>query len=311
VTTCPLSLATRPEGKTHDTEAARRLFGVDRLPTLDLDMAKLHTVGLAMVGVTSLSGVQRKLSLGLDSARMTLRVQTAGRQFILKPPTDRFPGLPANEHVTMRIASLCGLPVPEHGLLQLNDGTWAYIVARFDRPLTGGKLAVEDFCSLSGHYPADKYRGSAELCARVVRRFASEPGIALRDLYRQFLFAWWTGNGDLHLKNLSLWTGASAQVSLSPAYDLLNTRLFLPEDQLALSICGNKKEITPRMWRDFGAYCGLPHRAIASLAGALHQACPDACALVERSFLVAEQQQEYTRLLTERAMVLAELARRS
>ena len=311
MTTCPLSLTALPDGLTYDTSAARRLFGTDRLPTLDLDMAKLHTVGLAMVGVTSLSGVQRKLSLGLDSARMTLRLQTAGRQFILKPPTDRFPGLPANEHVTMRIAALCDLPVPEHGLLQLNDGTWAYIVARFDRPLIGGKVAVEDFCSLSGHYPADKYRGSAELCVRVVRRFASEPGIALRDLYRQVLFAWWTGNGDLHLKNLSLWTDAAGRISLSPAYDLVNTRLFLPEDQLALSLCGKKEGLTPRMWRDFGEYCGLPLRAIASMASGLQAALPDARALVERSFLVAEQQRAYVALLNERAVVLAELARRS
>lgn len=44
---------------------------------------------------------------------MTVRGQTAGRQFILKLPTDRFPGLPANEHVTTHIAALCGLPVPE------------------------------------------------------------------------------------------------------------------------------------------------------------------------------------------------------
>lgn len=44
---------------------------------------------------------------------MTLRAQTAGRQFVLKLPTDRMAGLPANEHVTMHIAALCGLPVSE------------------------------------------------------------------------------------------------------------------------------------------------------------------------------------------------------
>jgi len=273
-------------------------------------MAKLHTVGLAMVGVTSLSGVQRKLSLGLDSARMTLRLQTAGRQFIVKPPTDRFAGLPANEHVTMRIAARCGLPVPEHGLVQLSDGALAYVVARFDRPLTGGKRAVEDFCALSGHYPADKYRGSAELCARVVRRFAAEPGVALRDLFRQFLFAWWTGNGDLHLKNLSLWTDAAGQVSLSPAYDLVNTRLFLPDDPLALPIGGHKSGLTVRMWSEFGAHCGLPQRAVARVADELVAALADACALVERSFLVAEQQQAYIKLLNVRGLLLAELAGR-
>ena len=72
-----------------------------------------------------------------------------------------------------------------------------------------------------------------------------------------------------------------------------------------------RMELTARMWRDFGEYCGLPLRAVASLAGALCAALPDACALVERSFLVPEQQHAYARLLNERALVLAELARRS
>lgn len=308
MTICPLTLAKLPAGEFWDRSAARRLFGSDDLPTLDVEMARLHTVALAMVGVATLSGVQRKLSVGLDAARMTLRVGAAGRQFILMPPTDRFPGLPANEHVTMRIAARCGLPVPEHGLLHLADGTLAYIVARFDRPVTGGKLQVEDLCSLAGQYPADKYRGSAELCARLVQRHASAPGIALRDLYRQLLFAWWTGNGDLHLKNLAILTTRGGEQRLSPAYDLVNTRLLLPDDALALPVGGKQQGLTARTWREFAAYCRLPARAAQGLAAGFVEALPDACGLVERSFLAEDQRDGYRGLIEERAAVLRELA---
>ena len=38
-------------------------------------------------------------------------------------------------------------------------------------------------------------------------------------------FCWWTGNGDMHLKNFSLLTGPDGTVRLSPAYDLFCTRL--------------------------------------------------------------------------------------
>ena len=305
---CPLSLDLLADEGAFSAAAARRLFGVDALPTVDIDLARMHTVGLAMVGRTSISGVQRKLSLGLDAERMTLRLQAVGRQFILKPASDRFPELPENEHVTMRLAALCGLDVPEHGTLLLADGSRAYIVARFDRPPAGGKRAVEDFCALSLRYPADKYRGSAELCARVVRRYATAPLVTMRKLFRQLLFAWWTGNGDLHLKNLSLWRDDQGAIDLSPSYDLVNTRLILPGDRLALPVGGRDDRLTVRAWRDFGAYTQLPARVVQREAASMLGRLDAALAMVARSFLGADARQAYAALLAERANVLAELA---
>jgi hypothetical protein len=54
---------------------ARRLFGSRRPPlAIGIDLAKMHSVGLAMVGRTSLSGVQRKISVSLSSDKQTLQV---------------------------------------------------------------------------------------------------------------------------------------------------------------------------------------------------------------------------------------------
>jgi serine/threonine-protein kinase HipA len=53
----------------------------------------------------------------------------------------------------------------------------------------GRKLRQEDFCQLAEKSPKEKYDGSAELCARLVRRYADEPGIELWKLYRLTLFS--------------------------------------------------------------------------------------------------------------------------
>jgi hypothetical protein len=42
-----------------------QVFGVRALPELDVDTAQLQTLALAMVGRTSISGVQKKLSVRL------------------------------------------------------------------------------------------------------------------------------------------------------------------------------------------------------------------------------------------------------
>ena len=167
---CLLSMRRLQPGRTHDRAAAEALFGMDTVPSLDVELAKLHTLGLAMVGQTSVSGAKRKLSLGLDNDRGVLRLQAGGRQYILKPKTDRFPALPESEQVAMAMANACGIEVAPNGLIRLVDGSVAFITLRFDRDGHGRKHRMEDFCQLAERHPAEKYRGSAELCVRLVQR---------------------------------------------------------------------------------------------------------------------------------------------
>lgn len=289
-------------------EVCEALFGLPTLPSVSVDLARLHTFGLAMVGHTSLSGVQRKISLGLDTRRATLRVSLEGRQYVLKPPSTAYPHLPANEHLTMHLARRCGLRVPDFGLVPLASGELAYLVRRFDRPEGGGKLRMEDICQLAGKLPADKYRGSHELVARLVRGYATEPLVEARELVRRVLFCWWTGNGDMHLKNWALLTGPDGRQRLSPAYDLLNTRLYLPEDSLALPLGGRDRHLTARHLREYAAYAGLRPRALRRVAQELRGAQEDCLELVEASFLPEELGQSYGELLESRGVIIEELA---
>jgi serine/threonine-protein kinase HipA len=285
------------------------LFGVKRAPIVDVELAKLHTIAQAMVGHTSISGIQRKISLGLAPDRATLQVAVEGGSFILKPQAQTFPNLPENEHLTMRIAAAAGIEIPPCGLVHLRDGSLAYIVRRFDRVPSGGKLLQEDFCQLGELSPKQKYEGSAELCARIVHRHGSEPIIEALKLYRRVVFTWWTGNGDMHLKNFSLLRGTDGLYRLSPAYDLLCTSLVVEDEQLALSVGGNKRNITPRQWLEYAAYCRVADKAARRVLSEIRDALAPALRLVSRSCLPTEMQERYAAILRERTDTLERAAK--
>jgi serine/threonine-protein kinase HipA len=120
---------------------------------------------------------------------------------------------------------------------------------------------MEDFCQLAEVSPAGKYDGTAERCAKLVLRYASDPLIESLKLYRRLVFNWWVGNGDLHLKNLALLRGHDGRWSLSPAYDQLNTRLVLPDDLLALPVCGKRDKLTASTWKELAQRMQLGEKA--------------------------------------------------
>jgi serine/threonine-protein kinase HipA len=286
-------------GDRYHQACLRELFGTSKAPVIDIELAKLHTLALAMVGHTSLSGVQRKISLRLEAESRTLRVAAEGGHYILKPQAQTFPALPENEHVTMRIAERVGIVIPPCGAIELKDGIVAYIVRRFDRAPGGRKLLQEDFCQLAGMSPKDKYQGSAELCARLLLRYASAPLVDAERLFRVLVFVWWTGNGDMHLKNFSLLRGEDGHYRLSPAYDLVNTRLVIPDDEIALPVGGTRR-VGRRRWLALAASCKLQPRVAERVMKELADAVGEAVDLVNASLLPADMKQSYQALLRER-----------
>jgi serine/threonine-protein kinase HipA len=307
---CLVCLEEAPPGDQYHVKCLQQLFGTGRAPVVDVELAKLYTLAQAMVGHTSLSGVQRKISVGLTADRATLQVAIEGGAFILKPQAQTFPSLPENEQVTMRIAALAGVEIPPCGLVHLRDGSLAYVVRRFDRAPPDGKLLQEDFCQLAELSPKQKYEGSAELCARLVQRFASEPVVEAAKLFRRMVLTWWTGNGDMHLKNFSLLRTMDGLYRLSPAYDLLCTSLVVEDEQLALSVGGNKRRVTPRQWFEYAIYCGLTEKVAVRVFSELAALLEPAVRLVERSRLPSEMRERYASLLRERGTALERAAQR-
>ena len=294
------------DGARYHDHCLRTLFGVDRLPAIDIDLARLHTLALAMVGKVSLSGVQKKLSVRVDPARATLQLALGDGRFILKPQAGTFPHLPENEWLTQRLAAMAEIEVSPAALVPLADGSLAYVVRRFDRRNDGSKRGMEDFCQLAELPPAGKYDSSAERCAKLVHRYATEPLIEVLKLYRQFVFAWWVGNGDLHLKNLALMRIDDGRQVLSPAYDLLNTRLPIPDDPLALPVCGKRDNLSAATWHECAQRFGIGKKAAAAVLQSIAATLPRALPLIADAPLPDELRDRYAALVTERAALLSE-----
>lgn len=256
-------------------------------------------------GRGSISGVQPKVLVQQSQDGLRLEVVGKGGLYILKPQTSAHRALPENEHTTMTLARSLGLQIPPCGLIRLGDASWAYIIRRFDRTSDGSRrIRQEDFCALAG-LPADKKydKGSAELCVRLLREHLAPqdvPGEVLK-LYRQMLFSWWVGNGDLHLKNLSLTAGLDNRWRLTPTYDLVSTELVLPGDKLALPLGGKHNKITLTDWLKFAAYCNIGETEVEAELERLAQAAGPAEALVVRSYLPQDMKDRLIPFLTRRS----------
>ncbi len=96
-----------------ERSAWRKVFGIDREPSIDLTLAGVSLKAQEMVGKMSISGVQPKLSVKLAdrAGDPHLEVTGEGGQYILKPQVQAFANLPENEELCMTIAEDIGIDV--------------------------------------------------------------------------------------------------------------------------------------------------------------------------------------------------------
>ena len=301
---CRICLQPCDDDERYHAACLMRLFDAPSLPWLGFSLPSLMRVATEMAGKMSISGAQEKVSLRLSDDESRMQVAPRGGRYILKPDPARFAFVPQNEHLTMCLAALTGIEVPPFGLVELQDGAIAYLVKRFDRLDDGTKLAVEDFCQLAEKPIRDKYDGSGELCVRILRKFATEPIIEIRKLFQMLLFTWWVANGDHHLKNFSMFTQLNGRRQLTPAYDLLCTRLPIPGDSLALTIGGKKSNLTRKSWMDFAAYCQIPPKAAIRLLNQQANVLDGAVPLIRASYLPDDLKGEYEEIVRGNTAVL-------
>ncbi|MDW7693843.1 HipA domain-containing protein [Flammeovirgaceae bacterium SG7u.111] len=191
----------------------------------------------------SISGVQEKFSVLLEKNK--LRIANEGEQgsYILKPIPSvgtRAEQMPANEHLTMQIArQVYGIETAENALVFFQNGEPAYITKRFDRNEDGSKLAQEDFASLAGRTPQShgehyKYEGNYLEFLDLMQQYVPAYKLEAPKLLKLLLFNYLFSNGDAHVKNFSLLETPMGDYRLSPAYDLLNSRIHIEDKDFAL-----------------------------------------------------------------------------
>lgn len=291
----------------------KSFFGTKQLPKLEISGEQLEKMASETVnqGLT-VPGVQKKLSLHLSrevDSRLTIVNYPTG--YILKLQTEEFESLPEFEDLAMRLAEIAGIQTVPHALLKMGDD-YAYITKRIDREVNGDIVkmyAMEDFCQLSNRLTSDKYKGSYELCGRIIKKYSIRSGFDLSELFLRSVFSFAIGNSDMHLKNFSLKEEepGSRIYSLSRAYDMLPLNVIMPEDkeQLALTLNGKKRNIRKKDFKEFAKNCEIPEKSAENMMKKICSLKEKFLEQCEESYLPENLKEETKQLIEERMQILS------
>jgi len=246
----------------------------------------------------SISGVQEKFSI--IQLKNKIRLTKEGEQgtHILKPipsVSKNADQMPANEHLTMQIAQqVFGIETAENALIFFGNDDPAYITKRFDVVPGSLKLAQEDFASLAGKSPQThgtdyKYLGSYWDLFELMRENLPSYKVESLKLFKLLVFNYLFSNGDAHLKNFSIIETPQGDFKLSPAYDLLNSRIHIDDKDFAL----DEGLIPARMgqgnvakqFRLLADYAGIPEKQKNTIMALMVSKTEQVTNLIAASFL--------------------------
>lgn len=287
------------------TKCSKKFFGVNNPPTLSFGKNDLKVMAQQIIVKSiAVTGVQAKLSLDIekiDSKHSRLTVVGLWGNYILKPPTDAYEQLPENEDLTMKLASLCGIKTAEHSLIRLESGELAYLTKRFDRTKKE-KIHVEDLCQLTETLTEHKYRSSMEKVGKTIRKFSSNAGFDIISFFELSIFCFLTGNADMHLKNFSLLHTPTGEIQFAPAYDLLSTKLVMPEDleEMALTVNGRKNRLKREDFDVFASTLGINEKVKNNVYKRFSDKIIPMQTLIDKSFLGEEMKETYKTLIQTR-----------
>lgn len=125
---------------------------------------------------------------------------------------------------------------------------------------------MEDFAQILVKYPHEKYNSASyEQIGRVVYQFSGDGLKDAQQLARRLLVNILLANGDAHLKNWSLVYPDRTTPRLSPAYDIVTTRVYIEnEREIALNLKRTRQwyAITLAHFEHWADKTGVPWRAV-------------------------------------------------
>ena len=255
----------------------------------------------------TIPGVQAKLSIGLikkrvdngHGGRLTIMDALEGL-YILKPQNTQYEQMPENEHLTMKLAELFKIEVVPSNMIRLLTGELCYITKRIDRKRDTTKIHMIDFLQIMEL--EDKYLGTMENLGKTIGELSENSLLDKLRFFELTVFNYIVGNNDMHLKNFSMCLTEIGWV-LSPAYDLLNVKIILPNDleDTALLLGGKKKNFNKDYFDRFGFNLKLNNKQINSVYDKLWDWYPKALQLIDISFLNDQNKVLYKNLISKRA----------
>ena len=294
------------EGGEFHASCSQKFFGTKIPPAIPYSLDEMTELAKNVVQRSiTVPGVQPKLSMSLieearqnSDKRLTV-VGALGGNYIFKPPSPDYEEMPANEHVTMRIAEAFGINVVQSSLIRLKSGELSYITKRIDRTEDNKKIHMLDMFQITEAF--DKYISSMEKVGKALGSYSANPLLDKLFLFEITLFSYLTGNNDMHLKNFSMIQN-KGKWTLAPSYDLLNVSIILPEDteELALTLGGKKRKLTRKSFETYGKDLGLNDKQINGAFKRFLKNRSKALRLIEHSFLSEEMQNKYISFLDKR-----------
>ncbi len=281
-------------------------FGQKEVPQLPYGLDEMSALAKSVVERSiAVPGVQPKLSMSLINetselthSRLTI-VGALGGNYIFKPPSNDFPEMPANEHLTMRIAESFGIQTVPSSLIRLQSGELSYITKRIDRGAVGEKKHMLDMFQITGAY--DKYKSSSEKIGKALGDYSSNTLLDKLLFFELTLFSYLMGNNDMHLKNFSM-IETSTGWSLAPAYDLLNATIINSEDkeEMALTLNGRKNRLEKIDFEHLGDNLGLTSKQIQGVFKRFYKLKSTASKWIKTSFLSNKMKTLYKEKIEER-----------
>lgn len=282
----------------YHTICSNSFFGSPEAPVLNYSLDEMQKLAKeVVVNQIAVPGVQAKLSLMDETIanekrkRLTV-IGALGGHYIFKPPSDFYPEMPENEHLTMKIASELGIHTVPSSLIRLNSGELAYITKRIDRTLDGKKIHMLDMFQITE--AVDKYKSTMERVGKAIGQYSSDTLFDKLKLFELTIYCFLTGNNDMHLKNFSMILSNENWI-MAPAYDLLNVNLANPKDkeELALNLEGKKRKFSRVHFEKFGINLGLNDKQIQGVFKRFESSKSKIQHLISVSFLKVESKVNY------------------
>ena len=290
-------------------QCAKKMFGTTTPPILPYTKTDIESLALEIVrSQVTITGVQPKLSVDFEKEKgeeKRFTIVGLWGKYILKPQTEQYSNLPENEDLTMHLAELAKIKTVPHSLMRKKDDSLVYITKRIDRDKKGGKIPMEDMCQLTEKLTEQKYKGSHEQIAKKIVEFSAYPVLDLINYFEMLLFCYLTGNADMHLKNFSLYKG-TGEYTFAPAYDLLSTKLVIPEDneELALTLNGKKQKLKKSDFDHLLKTFKIEDKVIENVYDKFRRILPQWNDFINLSFLPETQKEKHKALIQNRATIL-------
>lgn len=321
INVCPGTLARGFDS--YSPYCLRKVFGgkkVSHIIDFSLDDEEENVV--AAINKISISGVQEKLSAIIDKGKIILAPEGRSGRYIIKPVPDykhlRFRNdMPANEHLTMQIASqVYKIATADNALAFFADGNPVYITKRFDYGKDDLKIKQDDFASIAGRTEKNsgkdfKYSGSYEDIAKLIQQNVAAWQVEMSKFFTLVVFNYLFSNGDAHLKNFSLQETDGGDYVLTPAYDLMNTSIHVDDGDFALkdglmpeSAYSDTYLRTSHPCKDdfitFGTRIGVLPKKLNSIIEMFATEQPKVYELIDNSFLEEKVKRMYKQSYQER-----------